>query len=141
MARFTVKGLEELDKAIGKAQNIPQSVMTDMLRKMAEILKEQIPKSAASLGVGHKFGTTFLNSLWIKNPKGASVEISFKGSRSDYRHRGVREAEIAFLNEFGVASKGMESKPFMQDAMEQAGEAMSEAGTKIFTEWLESIGL
>ena len=141
MAKFSFKGIDELDKAIHAASKMPQFVLTDMLKAMAEILKEQIPKSASALGVGQKFGQAFLNALWIKPPKGSTIEVTFKGSRSDYRHRGVREAEIGFLNEFGVPSKHMGAKPFMQDAMDQAGDQMVSAGEEIFNKWLDSIGL
>ena len=51
MASFKVSGIEELSIALGKCENIPNNIVSDMLQAMGEVAKKAIESSAKAKGV------------------------------------------------------------------------------------------
>lgn len=133
MAKFTSFGTDELAAALQKAGDIPQEVVGSMLRNMAEVLFDAIRSGAIS--------TAFMQHLTINSPKGNNITLTFKGTRNDYEHHNVREATIAFCNEYGVPSHGTPAREFMQRAVEKTKTTLIEAGQKVLDHWLDSCGL
>ena len=51
MASFKVSGIEELSIALGKCEDIPNNIVSDMLQAMGEVAKKAIESSAKAKGV------------------------------------------------------------------------------------------
>lgn len=98
--------------------------------------KAQLSKGAA-YGV-HRSGVT-LSSLKIGkitgSGRGKSIKIRFEGTNAD----GNRNAEVAFLNEYGVPSKKMAPRPFISEANEESADPAAEAMADILFDWQDSL--
>lgn len=140
MASFKVSGIDELCNAMAKVQNIPNNIITDMLQAMGEVAKKAIESSAKAKGV---VGTGLtIASIKLKRPKitptGGQTAVTFEGSRTRVNTT-TRNAEIAFINEFG--KRGQPARPFIKEAIDKEGDKIGDAGTEIFNKWLETNGL
>ena len=140
MASFKVSGIEELSNALGKCEDIPNNIVSDMLQAMGEVAKKAIESSAKAKGVIDT-GLT-VASITLKKPKisasGGEVKITFSGSRTRAKTT-TANAAIAFINEFG--KRGQPARPFIKDAIDKEGDKIGDAGTEIFNKWLETNGL
>ena len=140
MASFKVDGIQELSIALGKVENVPNNIISDMLQAMGEVAKKAIESSAKVKGVVDT-GMT-IASITLKKPKltasGGEAKISFSGSRTRAKTT-TSNAAIAFINEFG--KKGQPARPFIKDAIDKEGAKIGDAGTEIFNKWLETNGL
>ena len=142
MAQFKCTGLDELCDAFAKAKNVPNDVLAAMLKSMGKVLLKAI-KATSVPGVAD---SSFLQKIKLGREKiidtGGYIFITFSGKRIDSKHKSgkTREAEIAFLNEFGVPRK-QGARPFMKYAIEEKEDAIASAGAKIFYDWLEQVGL
>lgn len=56
-------------------------------------------------------------------------------SPQDTNDRGVRNAEIAFINEYGTRKQA--PRPFIQRANEKAGQAACQAQAAVYDRWLK----
>lgn len=140
MASFKVDGIEGLSIALGKVENMPDNILREMLQAMGEVAKKAIESSAKAKGV---VGTGLtIASIKLKRPKitptGGQTAVTFGGSRTR-ANTTTRNAEIAFINEFG--KRGQPARPFIKDAIDKEGDRIGDAGTKIFNKWLETNGL
>ena len=140
MASFKVSGIDELCNAMAKVQNIPNNIITDMLQAMGEVAKKAIESYARAKGI---VGTGLtIASIKIKRPKitptGGQTAVTFEGSRTRVNTT-TRNAEIAFINEFG--KRGQPARPFIKEAIDKEGDKIGDAGTEIFNKWLETNGL
>ena len=86
--------------------------------------------------------------LTIRAIKKGKVKIKKDGSRVIYiypsgtRERGekrIRNAEIAFINEFG--KKGQKARPFVRTANEKSAEATTQAAADVYDRFLKSKNL
>lgn len=131
-------GLDELALSMEELADIPESVINEMLVAGAEVVEKAQLASGMAAGVNDT-GMT-LHSLKTEPPKGKKVKIKFEGSRPN-GNKTKRNAEVAFLNEYGVPSKGMPAKNWIQNANEAAADAMTEAEAEIYSAWVNSLGL
>lgn len=140
MASFKVSGIDELCNAMEKVQNIPNNIITDMLQAMGEVAKKAIESSARAKGI---VGTGLtIASIKLKRPRitstGGQTAVTFEGSRTRVNTT-TRNAAIAFINEFG--KRGQPARPFIKAAIDKEGDKIGDAGTEIFSKWLETNGL
>ena len=136
MARFTSEGFNELSEFFGNISDIPDDVTDEMLLAQADIVeKAQIAKGAA---YGVMLTGVTLSSIKVgkivRSGGSKSIKIVPEGSNAD----GNRNAEVAFLNEFGVPSKGMAARPFISDANEEAADPATDAAAQILFDWQDS---
>lgn len=142
MAQFTIDGLDDLIAAFGKSSDVPDNVKKNALVAMAQVAESREKSVGEAKGVRDpKSNVHVLDSFKIKAPKltddGGSVDITFEGTRT----RGnttTRNAEIAFINEYGANDKGITAKQFISTALKEAEDDINNAGADIIHNWVEN---
>lgn len=139
MARLSVEGVFDFDGLL-RADIVPDSV----LRAAADVAVDAQKKTARGMLKG-KYATGRLadsiSTDRVRRTKdGKSVQVVFKGTRTRGKNKKstTRNAEIAFVNEFG--KRGQPPRPFIQRANEQCKDAAIEVAAKEYDKWLESMG-
>lgn len=141
MASYSTHGLEELSKAFDTESTIPDDIKNAMLQSMGEILAEATKMEGQSQGVRDPNSSThILDTIKLTKPKlkqnYGEIAITFKGTRTDEKHKKkIRNAEIAFLNEFG--KENQTARPFMQDAIIKNADKINEAGAEVLFHYLD----
>ena len=138
MANFQISGLENVIKSFSDISSIPDDVKKDILKAMGNATSKAQAASAEAMGV--KDTGAMIESLQVKSPKltddGGSVTITFKGTRTDENHKTpTRNAEIAFINEFG--KDGQQARPFIKTANTKNEAKIAEAGQTVFNRWID----
>ena len=139
MAGFSVSGLDELILSMEEMANLPDDEAFKMLKAEADIVEPAQLAKGKELGV-YDSGQT-LTSMTRKSSgtSGGSkkIDITFEGVNDD----GNRNAEVAFVNEYGVPSRGIAPRQFIRIANEEAADEAVEAAADVYDKWLESLGL
>lgn len=134
MARLETNGLAEFSLSLEELAELPDSLMDEMLNAEADIIVSAQKEKGRAYGV-YRTGVT-LSSIKKGKPKitndGKSIYVTPMGKNAD----GNRNAEVAFINEFG--KKGQAPRPFIRDANESKAEEAVEAASKVYDEWLKS---
>lgn len=132
MAKIEVNGINDFINMTEVAKKMTGKQIESSLMRGAECVRREIISAGGAMGV-HKTGT-MLQSFNIKPVKktgdGYICEIVSTGKNPG----GARNAEVAFLNEYGVPSKNMPPRPFMLRAKEKSEPQV----VKIFEEELAS---
>lgn len=141
MATFKPEGLDGLILSMEQVAMMPDSVKEDLLNAQADVVVQAQRKKAREYGV-HRTGLV-ISSICKGKPKKRGVDdyviyVYPRGTRKRGGKR-VRNAEIAFINEFGKRTQ--EARPFMQDANESCAEQTVAAGAAVFDEFLKSKNL
>ena len=139
IAKLDLTGYDELVNAFERVGEMPDSVLDEALTKMETIAADEIRSSGARYGVRDPESSVHvLDNVKINKPKrtetGAYADVTFSGTRK----RGnttTRNAEIAFINEYGKRSQ--QARPFVGEAMEMNADKIAQAGAKVIGEWLE----
>ncbi len=142
MARFELDGFEEFDTAFRAVSAIPWSVTKEALAEMASFAKDSVKRSGESMGVRDdgSEGPHILDSITFTKTKkirgGGYADLTFEGSRK----RGntvTRNAEIAFVNEYGASRRGIKARPFVATGMASGEGRITEAADEIIGGWIE----
>ena len=142
MASYRYTGIDELCTALDKLSNVPDTLFKDMLSSMGGILKRHIAESAQKA----ISGVRFISALTLKKPKmdkngGWSIAVTFDGVRHDATHKkGTREAEIAFINEYGLESHNNVAAGYLADAIEKSNTEAVSAAQAILDNWVKENG-
>lgn len=140
MATLELEGFDELNKALQRVGNIPASVTVKALDAMAQVAAAKIKASGESMGVRDPESTVHVLDV-IKPTKakktqsGGYEDITFAGTRQRSGKR-VRNAEIAFVNEYGT--RHQRARPFIGQAMTQNEAAIAAPGAEIIGDWIEN---
>lgn len=140
MARLELDGYDDLLRAFDNISNIPETVQTKALTAMETIAAEKIKSSGEAYGVRDpESDVHVLDNIKMNKPKktetGGYADVTFSGSRSR-NGRSTRNAEIAFINEYG--KKSQQARPFVGEAMNKNADAIAKAGAEIILEWTEN---
>lgn len=137
MATFECEGLDDLALSMAEIAEIPDAIQDDMLNAQADIVVRAQEKTGRALGV-QRTGVT-LSAIKKAKPKksknGRSILVRFTGKNAD----GNRNAEVAFLNEFGKKSQA--ARPFIRVANETAADEAVRASLNVYDNWLKSKNL
>ena len=140
MALFSVSGMDELQAAFGRIGEIPWNVTEDALNGMAEVAAAKVKAQGEAMGVRDpESDVHILDTIKPvkakKDDDGGHQDITFAGKRT--RHgKQTRNAEIAFINEFG--KDGQPARPFIGTGMARNEEAIVDPGAKILGDWIEN---
>ena len=128
---------------------IPKNVKANMLSAEGEIVRKAQADFASAAGL-HKSGQLIKSSTAEKpnvNGNGGSVVVTFEGERirgGKRRRKGketvakaTRNAEIAYLNNYGVKGKNRATH-FIDRANEQSADAAAQAGADVLHAWQDS---
>lgn len=135
MARLTYDLPLELTKVVV----FPEDLTDEILKEMAQRIKPAIEREARErLGDG-----ITAKSFTIKKAKTNTQGVRYKdvaptGTRPNGRKE-KRKAEVAFLNEYGVPSKGMSARKFMEAAVEAEEDALKEIAQKAINKYIDKI--
>lgn len=140
MATLKIEGMDGLNAAFGRIQNIPADAKTKALSDMADIAAAAIRRSGEAMGVRDPESEVHILDKISKakaklTASGGYQEITFSGSR----RRGnttTRNAEIAFVNEYG--KRGQQPRPFIGQAMAANEDQIAAAGGDALGDWIEN---
>lgn len=133
MARLSTMELQDFEE-------IPDSVLDEMLVEGAEVVAEEQKKTAQSMLGGRGYGTGLTaSSVKVKKPKrrkgGREISITFNGTRPNGR-KSKRNAEVAFINEYGTSRQP--AQQFIRIANETAADEALGRQEAIYDDWLNS---
>lgn len=158
MAKIDFRGLDEFRLTMQDVANLPESVQDEMLNAGADITVAAQRAEAAKLGKSYRNpGQTrdYSTGRVAASIKRGKVKIDKDGNRVLYitpsgsRTRGgkrkgkepkkTRNAEIAFMNEYG--RKDMPARGWIRLANEQSSEACTAAQAAVYDRYLKSKNL
>lgn len=139
MAKLELYGFDDLNAAFARIADIPFEVTEDALDAMAEVAVDKIRSTGESMGVRDpESDVHILDKLKRKKAEqtkdGGYEYITFEGSRTR-NGRETRNAEIAFINEYG--KRNQPARPFMGRAMSEHEDEIYAPGEKIVGDWIE----
>lgn len=138
MADFGVSGLDELMLSLQDLAELPESIQDEMLNAQADVVLQAQRETAISIKDTGKTAQS-LRKGKIKSRKGErSISITFSGSRKRGNST-TRNAEIAFVNEFG--KRGVPARNFIRKANEKSTAASTQAAAEVYDKYLKSKGL
>ena len=140
MAYFSVSGMTELNEALDRMSEIPWDVKEKALNAMADVAASKVKAQGMAMGVRDPDSSVHILDT-IKPVKakedddGGHQDITFSGKRT--RHgKQTRNAEIAFINEFGKT--GQPARPFIGTGMARNDDAIADPGAKVIGDWIEN---
>ena len=141
MASLELTGFEELATSLQRFAEIPDQTLEEMVVGMAEVGMPKIKAKGETLGVRDPLSDEhILDKLKIgkfkKTQTGGYVDVTFSGSRTRNGRR-TRNAEIAFVNEYGKRSQ--RARPFIGLAMSENEDAITAPAEAVFDEWADQI--
>ena len=138
MADFGVSGLDELMLSLQEVAQLPEDIQNEMLNAQADVVLQAQREAAISIKDTGKTAQS-LRKGKPKNRKGVrSISITFSGSRKRGK-TSTRNAEIAFVNEFG--KRGVPARNFVRSANEKSAAASTQAAAIVYDQYLRSKGL
>lgn len=139
MATFDCKGIDDLMLSMAEIAAVPEDIQDEMLNAQANIVERAQKSKGEAYGVHRAGSGVTLGSIKrtkIKSGKdGRGLYVYPQGKNAD----GNRNAEVAFINEFG--KKGQSARPFINDANESSAAQTTEAARKVYDAWLSSKNL
>lgn len=140
MAEIGFSGLDELMLSMEEISEIPDEVQDAMLNAQADVVTAAQKAKARAYGVQDT--GLVISSIKKGKPKRKKGVRVIYITPSGTRRRGkqtVRNAEIAFINEYG--DRRQRARPFIRDANEACAEATTQAGFEVYDKWLKSKNL
>lgn len=141
MARMELDGLDGLMGDLESLAFLPDRVAEDMLNAEADVVVPAQQKEIARRWTGPY--SQGISAQCVKKGKvkksreGHSVSIYPQGSRKRGK-KSVRNAEIAFINEYGAPKRGIAPRPAIAAANAKAEQQAVEAGERVFNAYLDS---
>lgn len=139
MASLELTGFEDLEDAFRRISEIPFDVTAKALDAMAEVAAEKIRTTGESMGVRDpESDVHILDKITRKKAKktesGGYELITFAGTRT---RKGIktRNAEIAFLNEYGKT--GQPARQFIGTGMNRGADQIQDQAEKVIGDWIE----
>lgn len=138
MASFGFSGIEELMAGLNEIAALPDDVAERLLLAEAEVVEKHQKQTGRAMGV-YRTGVT-LNAISHGKLKktangGRAIYVTPQGVNS----KGVRNAEVAFINEFG--KKNQRARPFIKTANELCADEAVDAAAKVYASYLATKNL
>lgn len=150
MAKVEFKGIDEVELSFKELAALPDELIDKMLNARADVIVEAQRAEARKLGKEYRNkgqAKDYSTGLTARSIQKGKVKVK-NGQRVLYitpvgsRKRGktvTRNAEIAFLNEFGT--KTIQARNFLRKANEQSADAATAAEFEVYSRYLEEKGL
>ena len=144
MGRLTVNGLDGLMDDLAALAALPDSVVEGILDAEADIIVAQQQHEVGSQWRGpysEQLSAKSIKKGKVKKTKdGRYITISPQGTRKR-GGQSTRNAEIAFINEYGAPGRHIAARPAIDTAnKKKEGEAV-DAGGRVYNAYLESRNL
>ena len=144
MGRLTVNGLDGLMDDFAALAALPSSVVEGILDAEAEVIlpaqRGEIEKQwngPYSLGISSK---SIKKGKVKKDKDGRSLSIYPQGTRKR-GGRSTRNAEIAFINEYGAPGRHIAARPAIDTANKKKESEAIDAGERAYHAYLDSKNL
>lgn len=140
MPRMEIDGLDDLIRDLQAAAEIPDSVMSDMLKSEADIIVDAQKGKINSLGLvdsGQLLESIRIDGSMKKDASGRYVDVYPQGTRKN----GVRNAEVGFIHEYGAPGRHISAKNWMKQANEGAADEANDAAAEVYDNFLKSKNL
>lgn len=150
MAHMTVEGLGPLIDDLATLANLPDVVIEDMLNAGADVVVEaQRSEIQRQWNGPYSIG---VSAKTVKKDRKIRVSRTYYGSLEHYinvypqgtRKRGgksVRNAEIAFINEYGAPGRHIAARPAIGTANAKTEKEAVDAGERVYHAYLDSKNL
>lgn len=146
MAQLTHSGIVELMLSLEEIAEIPAKVQDEMLNAGADVVVQAQKRAAEAMDVqdtGLVIDSISKGPVKVKDgkrviyvyPRGTRV----RGVDKKGKPIRVRNAEIAFVNEYGTTHHP--ARPFVFQGNETSAEETTQAEAAVYDRWLESKGL
>ena len=141
MARLELSGFDDLNDVFNKIADIPWPVTDNALQAMASVEKDKVKEQGERAGIRDEESSVhILDKLKVNKSKkdsaGGHADVTFSGTRTRGKGKKTRNAEIAFVNEFG--KEGQAARPFVKNAVENFADEITAPGEKVIGDWLEN---
>lgn len=144
MGSLKTDGIDSLSLDLSELAYLPDRVVADMLQAEADVIlsaqRSEIEsqwKGPYSLGISAK---SIRKGRVKKGKEGASISIYPQGSRKRGK-KTVRNAEIAFINEYGAPKRNIRARPALKSAIARKEDEAAAAGEKVYQAYLDSKNL
>ena len=144
MADVSVSGLDEFMNDLAALAELPDSVVEGILNAEADVV---IPAQRSEIenrwsgpySIGISANSVKKGDV-KKLPDGGAIYIYPQGTR-ERGGKSVRNAEIAFINEYGAPGRGIAARPAISTATAKSEDRAVEAGEKVYNAYLDSKNL
>lgn len=140
LARISFDGLGDLIQDLEDIAALPDATAEAMLDAEADIVEEAQVYAGMKAGV-YRTGATLSSIGRGRMKKGRGGERAKYVYPQGKNDKGVRTAEVAFINEYGAPDRGIAPRPFIGPANEEAADAAAEAAAKVYDDFLKSKNL
>lgn len=144
MGSLKSNGIDSLSLDLSELAYLPDRVVADMLHAGADVIlsaqRSEIEsrwKGPYSLGISAK---SIRKGSVKKGKDGYSISIYPQGSRKRGK-KTVRNAEIAFINEYGAPKRNIRARPALKSAIARKEDEAAAAGEKVYQAYLDSKNL
>lgn len=139
VAGLDISGFDELNDAFARLKDVPESVMQESLEAMSKTALPLIKAKGEAMGVRDPESNVHIldklkETKFVKTDTGGHIDIYFSGTRTRSGEK-TRNAEIAFVNEYGKRSQA--ARPFMGTALAENEDKIANAGIKVLGDWIE----
>ena len=124
-------------KELRKEQNLTQQQAAELIGISIRSFKSYENDESKAGTLKYKY---ILDKLKVNKSKkdsaGGHADVTFSDTRTRGKGKKTRNAEIAFVNEFGKA--GQAARPFVKNAVENFADEITAPGEKVIGDWLEN---
>ena len=143
MAKVEFSGIDQLELSFAEVAKLPDEVVDAMLNARADVVVEAQRQDAKRMLKGPYDTGETARSIKKGKPKlrdGHRVlYVTPTGSRKRGKAKAVRNAEIAFINEYGT--RKIPARNFIRTANESCADAATAAEFEVYSRYLEEKGL
>ena len=144
MGRLTVNGLDALSDDFAALARLPDSVIEGMLNAEADIIVAEQQRQVGTQWQGQyseKISAESIKKGKVKKDRdGRSLSIYPQGTRKRGK-QSTRNAEIAFINEYGAPGRHIAARPAIDAANKKKEKEAIDAGERVYNQFLDSRNL
>ena len=140
MANFHINDLDGFMLDLEAAAELPDEVAEEMLLAEAESVEEAQIYTGMKRGV-HRTGVTLYSITHGKMKRGKDGDRVMHVYPGGVNEDGNRNAEVAFINEFGAPDRRIDARPFIYTANEEAADAAVDAAAEVYDKFLKTQNL
>ncbi len=135
MASFDFSGIEELMAGLHEISALSDDTVEQLLLAEAAVVEKAQKQTGLAMGV-HRTGVTLDSISHGKLKKTANGGRALYVYPRGVNSKGIRNAEVAFINEFGKTNQ--KARPFIKTANETCADEAVDAAAKVYASYLAS---